>query len=90
MVLLSINDGLEAASELKRIDELEQQLSEYKTMVAEPTYDNQALKNLIEKSLASTDKQDAVDYLVEKRPYRVPGRFCLKAIDNRRKTLHTS
>jgi len=31
--------------------DLEQQLSEYKTMVAELTRDNQALKNLIEKKL---------------------------------------
>ena len=42
--------GLEA-SELKRVKELEQQLSEYKTMVAELTRDNRALKNLIEKKL---------------------------------------
>jgi putative transposase len=42
--------GLEA-SELKRVKELEQQLSEYKTMVAELTHDNRALKNLIEKKL---------------------------------------
>ena len=40
--------GLEA-SELKRVKELEQQLSDYKTMVAELTRDNRALKNLIEK-----------------------------------------
>lgn len=42
--------GLEA-SKLKRVKELEQQLSEYKTMVAELTHDNRALKNLIEKKL---------------------------------------
>ena len=42
--------GLEA-SELKRVKELEQQLSDYKTMVAELTRDNRALKNLIEKKL---------------------------------------
>ena len=42
--------GLEA-SELKRMKDLEQQLSEYKTMVAELTRDNRALKNLIEKKL---------------------------------------
>ena len=36
--------GLEAS-------ELEQQLSEYKTMVAELSHDNRALKNLIEKKL---------------------------------------
>ena len=42
--------GLEA-SELKRVKELEQQLSEYKTMVAELSLDNRALKNLIEKKL---------------------------------------
>ncbi len=41
--------GIEA-SELKRMKDLEQQLSEYKTMVAELTKDNRALKNLIEKS----------------------------------------
>lgn len=41
--------GLEA-SELKRVKELEQQLCDYKTMVAELTRDNRALKNLIEKS----------------------------------------
>ena len=42
--------GLEA-SELKRIKDLEQQLSEYKTMVAELTGNNRALKNLIKKKL---------------------------------------
>ncbi len=42
--------GLDA-SELKRVKELEQQLSEYKTMVSELTHDNRALKNLIEKKL---------------------------------------
>ncbi len=42
--------GLDA-SELKRVKELEQQLSEYKTMVAELIHDNRALKNLIEKKL---------------------------------------
>jgi putative transposase len=42
--------GLEA-SELKRIKELEQQLSEYKTMVAELSHDNRALRSLIEKKL---------------------------------------
>jgi putative transposase len=42
--------GLEA-SELKRMKDLEQQLSEYKTMVAELSRDNRALKNLIEKKL---------------------------------------
>jgi putative transposase len=36
--------GLEAS-------ELKQQLSEYKTMVAELSHDNRALKNLIEKKL---------------------------------------
>jgi len=35
--------GLDA-SELKRVKELEQQLSEYKTMVAELSRDNRALK----------------------------------------------
>jgi putative transposase len=33
------------------VKELEQQLSDYKTMVAELTRDNRALKNLIEKKL---------------------------------------
>ena len=47
---LSEYSGLEA-SELKRMKDLEQQLSEYKTMVAELTRDNRALKNLIEKKL---------------------------------------
>lgn len=42
--------GLEA-SELKRMKDLEQQLSEYKTMVAKLTRDNRELKNLIEKKL---------------------------------------
>lgn len=42
--------GLEA-SELKWIKELEQQLSEYKAMVAELSHDNWALRNLIEKKL---------------------------------------
>ncbi len=45
--------GLEA-SELKRVKELEQQLSDYKTMVAELTRDNRALKNLIVK-ISSTN-----------------------------------
>ena len=39
------------AFEHKRVKELEQQLSEYKTMVTELTHDNRALKNLIEKKL---------------------------------------
>jgi putative transposase len=55
--------GLEA-SELKRAKELEEQLSEYKTMVAEFTHDNRALKNLLGKGIAPTGKRDAVDYLV--------------------------
>ncbi len=42
--------GLDA-SELKWVKELEQQLSEYKTMVAELSHDNRVLKNLIEKKL---------------------------------------
>ncbi len=42
--------GLEAP-ELKRVKELERQLSDYKTMVAGLTRDNRALKNLIEKKL---------------------------------------
>ena len=37
------------ASELKLIKDLEQQLSEYKAMVAELIRDNQAMKNLIER-----------------------------------------
>ena len=41
------------ASELKRVKELEQQLSEYKKMVAELTHDNRALKNLIKKSFSA-------------------------------------
>ena len=46
--------GLEA-SKLKRVQELEQQLSDYKTMVAELTRDNRALKNLIEKSSSANE-----------------------------------
>ena len=42
--------GLEA-SELTRVKGLEQQFSEYKTMVAELSHDNRALKNIIEKKL---------------------------------------
>jgi putative transposase len=42
--------GLEAC-ELKRVNELEQKSSDYKTTVAELTRDNRALKNLIEKKL---------------------------------------
>ncbi len=38
------------ASELNRLKEVEQRLSDYKTMVAELTRDNRALNNLIEKS----------------------------------------
>jgi len=44
--------------------DLGQQLSDYKTMVAVLTRDNRALKSLIEKTLASTGKREAVDYLV--------------------------
>jgi len=55
--------GLEA-SELKWVKELEQQLSEYKTLVAEFSHNNRALKNLIKKALAPTGKCDAIDYLV--------------------------
>jgi putative transposase len=38
------------ASELKRMKDLEPQLSEYKTIVAELTSDNRALKNLVKKN----------------------------------------
>jgi putative transposase len=38
------------ASELKRVKELEQQLAEYKIMIAKLTHDNRASKKLIEKS----------------------------------------
>lgn len=39
------------ASELKRVKELEQRLSDYKTMVTELTRDNRALNYLNEKKL---------------------------------------
>jgi hypothetical protein len=39
----------------KRMKDLEQQLSEYKTMVAELSRDNRALKNLIEKSFNANE-----------------------------------
>ena len=42
--------GLEA-SDLKRLREMERQLSEYKTMVAELSHENRALKGLIDKKL---------------------------------------
>ena len=42
--------GLEA-SDLKRLREVERQLSEYKTMVAELSHENRALKGLIDKKL---------------------------------------
>jgi putative transposase len=38
------------ASVLKRVNDFEQLFFEYKTMVAELSHDNRALKNLIEKS----------------------------------------
>ena len=41
--------GLEASA-LKRVKDLEHQLFEYKTMVAELTHENRALKNLIEQN----------------------------------------
>jgi len=46
--------GLEV-SELKRVKELELQLSDYKTMVAELTRDNRALKNLIKKTSSANE-----------------------------------
>lgn len=42
--------GLEA-SELKRIKELEQQLAEFKTIVADLTLENKAMRGLIAKKL---------------------------------------
>ena len=42
--------GLEA-SDLKRLKEMERQLSEFKTMVAELSHENRALKGLIDKKL---------------------------------------
>jgi hypothetical protein len=42
---------------------LGQQLSEYKTIVSLLTRYNQALKNLIEKTLAPTGKREVVDCL---------------------------
>ena len=54
--------GLQA-SELKCIKDLEQQLSEYKTMITKLMRDNRALKSLIKKALAPTSKLEVVDCL---------------------------
>ena len=43
--------GGSEASDLKRLREMERQLCEYKTMVAELSHENRALKGLIEKKL---------------------------------------
>jgi putative transposase len=58
-------------SELKRVKNLDQQISEYKTMVAELSQDNRAVKNLIEKALAPTGKCDAVDTWLAKRRHPI-------------------
>lgn len=42
--------GMEA-NQLKRLKALEQELAEYKKMYAEASFENKALKNLIEKKL---------------------------------------
>jgi putative transposase len=42
--------GLDA-SELKRLKDAERELAEYKTMVAELSHENRALKNLIDRKL---------------------------------------
>lgn len=62
--------GLEA-SEIKRVRELERQLSDYKNMVAELTRDKRVLESIIKKALAPTGKREAGDYLVgeEHFPY---------------------
>ncbi len=39
------------ASEIKRIKDMEAELSQYKKIVAELTFENRAMKNLIEKKL---------------------------------------
>ena len=39
------------ASEIKRIQDMEAELSQYKKIVAELTFENRAMKNLIEKKL---------------------------------------
>ncbi len=46
------------------VKELEQQPSDYKTMVAELAKDDRALKNPIKKALAPTGKRKAVYYLI--------------------------
>ncbi|WP_395375807.1 IS3 family transposase [Marinicella sp. W31] len=53
------------ASDLKRMKELEQELSQYKKMYAELAHENYALKDVIEKKpLAPVDKKTVVKYLV--------------------------
>jgi hypothetical protein len=67
--------GLEA-SDLKQLREIERQLSEYKTRVAELSHENRALKGLIDKkALAPSAKREAVTYLVNEQQLSV-GRTC--------------
>jgi putative transposase len=51
----SKHGGLEA-SDLKRLKEAERELSEYKTMVAELSHENRALRSLIEKNVWSAPR----------------------------------
>lgn len=53
-----------SASELKRLKELESELSQYKKMYAELARENYALKELIEKILGPSDRREAARYLV--------------------------
>lgn len=52
------------ASELKRLKEVEVELSQYKGMYAESARENYALKDLTEKSSEPLEKLDAAHFLV--------------------------
>ena len=53
-----------SVSVLKRLKELEGELSQHKKMYAELARENYALKELIEKSLRPSEKREAVRFLV--------------------------
>lgn len=53
-----------SASDLKRMKEMEQELSQLKRMFADMALENRALKDLIEKKLRPPDKREAVNYLI--------------------------
>ena len=61
-----------SASDLKRLKETEQQLSQLKRMYADMALENRALKDLIEiKALWPPEKREAVSYLISEHQLSV-------------------